>query len=104
MANKYEKNYVMLYSKVRNNPDMKMYLERTLGTALQFVTNELISFVILDKSKTALMLYEKYKSQGLSSNIILEITAITVNILKDNLPELAKSIGNVMLCCTLQFS
>ena len=99
LTNNYKENYVMLYSKVRNNPHMRMYLERTLGAALQFIAfqliNEFISSVILGKNKTASMLYEKYKYYGLSPDIIREIMVITVNILKDDLPDLAQSLGNV---------
>lgn len=99
LADNYKENYVMLYGKVRNDPHMRVYLERTLGAALQFIAfqliNEFISSVILDKNKTASMLYEKYKNYGLSQDIIREIMVMTVNILKDDIPDLAKSLGNV---------
>jgi len=95
MLKEYEDTSVSLYTSVRNSNELRDYLDSHIGSALQFLAfqlvNETISSVLLTRNETASMVYYKYNQQGLPSDDILNIMAITANLLGSRIPAYTAS-------------
>ena len=97
MLQEYENTSVAFYTKVRDSPLIRNYLDEKVGSALQFLAfqliNEFISSVLLTRNETATMVLYKYTSQGLPEEVALQLMAITSNILGNELPSFTAVTG-----------
>ena len=97
MLKEYESTSVAYYTKVRDSEALRTYLDANVGSAKQFMVfqlvNEFISSVLLTRNETASMVYYKYTSQGLPSDVVRNVMAITTNVLGNDIPQLVAYLG-----------
>lgn len=97
MAKEYEQTSVAYYTKVRDNTELRAYLDANVGSGKQFLVfqliNEFISSVLLTRNETATMVYYKYNTQGLPSDVIMNVMSKTANILGPEIPSLVANTG-----------
>ena len=95
MLKEYEDTSVAYYTKVRDDQELRTYLNTAVGSAKQFevfqVINEFISSVLLTRNETATMVYYKYNTQGLESDVILNVMARVANIIGQEIPAFVAS-------------
>ena len=95
MLKEYEDTSVAYYTKVRDDQELRTYLNTAVGSAKQFevfqLINEFISSVLLTRNETATMVYYKYVTQGLPSDVVQNIMARVANIIGVEIPAFVAS-------------